>query len=91
VGEATGNPALAELMQYIAVMMRQATWQRFSDRSRRKPGRPETNLHDHREILSAIERGDAEGARTAVLEHLADVESMTLVVAREAASTDEEA
>jgi GntR family transcriptional regulator, transcriptional repressor for pyruvate dehydrogenase complex len=89
VAEATGNPALAGLMQYIAAIMRQNTWQSFSDRSRRKPGRPEKNVHDHQSILEAIEHGDGQGARKAVLQHLADVESMTLVVAQEPAPRDE--
>jgi DNA-binding FadR family transcriptional regulator len=81
VGEATGNPALADLMHHIAGIMRHPTWQHFTDRSRRKPGRPEKNLVDHRAILDAIERGDGSAAREAVLQHLADVQSSVLAEA----------
>jgi GntR family transcriptional repressor for pyruvate dehydrogenase complex len=42
------------------------------------PGRPRRSHEDHRRVLAAIGRRDAEGAHRAMLEHLAAVESLVL-------------
>ncbi len=87
LGEASSNPAVAGVVQYIAGIMHHATWQQFTDRSRRKAGRPARNLSDHRAILLAIENRDAPAARAAVLRHLADVEASVLI---EASSSEQQ-
>jgi len=76
VADCTHNPVLHGLSEQFVVVMRQATWQTFTDHSRRTPGRPAKNLEDHRAIAAAIERGDPEAARRAMEAHLADVEAM---------------
>jgi GntR family transcriptional repressor for pyruvate dehydrogenase complex len=82
VGTVSRNPVLVMLMQQLAAIMREPMWQRFTDRSRQKTGRPERNLEQHRMIFDAIARGDAEAARAAMLSHIADVEASVLAEAQ---------
>src|SRR6266508_3911845 len=81
IAEASHNTVLEVLMNQIAGMMRQHTWQEFTDRSRHKPGRPQLNVEHHRAIGDAIDAKNPTHARKAMNAHLADVEQSVLVEA----------
>ncbi len=83
VAAASHNPVLELLIEQITVILRQPTWQAFTDRSRNKPGRTLVNVGHHQAILEAIVRGDPGLARAAMTAHVADVEASALVEAGE--------
>lgn len=76
VAEASHNLVLKVVTEQLAEIMRQRTWQDFTDLSRHTPGRPELNLRHHRAIYEAIRNNAPDQARGAMLEHPTDVEAM---------------
>lgn len=78
VAEASHNAVLLLLMRELVTIMRQGTWQEFTNRSRARHGRTQRNLEDHRAILGHIEASNPQGAREAILNHLSDVEQTVL-------------
>lgn len=81
IAEASHNMVLRLVADQLAGIMRQGTWQEFTDRSRHKAGRPRLNLEHHRAIYEAIRDQQPERARGAMLEHLENVELSVLAEA----------
>jgi GntR family transcriptional repressor for pyruvate dehydrogenase complex len=75
---ASHNPVLLTLVERVVEIMREATWRELKKRARTRPGRAAHYLEQHRAILIAVERLDANGARRAMLEHLDAVEGALL-------------
>ncbi len=68
------NPVLADCMHSLADRMHKRFWHDMKEESLSVQGRPEKYMVEHREIFEAIERGDPEAAREAMLKHLEAVE-----------------
>jgi len=73
MASATHNSALVKVVSAVEDILR-----RSRDKSLQEPGRPERSLASHREILSMIHKGDADGARRAMEYHLTTVEPENL-------------
>jgi len=73
IGVAAHNRAITRIAHAIMDLLTQSR-----EESLNTPGRPTRSHEDHRRVLTAIERRDAESARRAMLEHLAAVESLVL-------------
>ena len=69
MASATHNSALVKVVSAVEDILR-----RSRDQSLQEPGRPQRSLDSHREILSMIHHGDADGARRAMEYHLTTVE-----------------
>lgn len=78
VASACRNPVLMLLYDRIAEIMRQDIWLDLRRRSRKSEGIPERYMHQHRETLAAIERGDAAAAARSVDAHISTVEERLL-------------
>ena len=78
VASACRNPVLMLLYDRIAEIMRQDIWLDLRRRSRKSEGTPEQYMHQHRETLAAIERGDAAAAARSVDAHISTVEARLL-------------
>jgi GntR family transcriptional repressor for pyruvate dehydrogenase complex len=76
IGQAAHNRAITRI---VAALMDLLTQTR--EESLQTPGRPQRSHQDHRRVLAAIQAGDDEGARQAMLAHLIAVEA--LVAGRE--------
>jgi GntR family transcriptional repressor for pyruvate dehydrogenase complex len=81
IAEASHNTVLELLMRQLAGIMRQHTWQEFTDRSRQKPGRPRLNVEHHKAIVDAIDAKEPLRARETMNAHLSDVEESVLIEA----------
>ncbi len=79
IGAAAHNRAITRIAYAIMDLLTQSR-----EDSLNMPGRPTRSHEDHRRVLAAIERRDADGARHAMLEHIEAVE--TLVLGPESAS-----
>ncbi len=75
VAAASQNPVLLALVERVVEIMRQGTWRTLKHRSRARPGGAERYLEQHRAILVAIERFDANGAARAMRHHLDAIEA----------------
>ena len=69
LAQATQNWALVKVVSTISDILRQSR-----DLSLQTPGRPERSLTSHGHILDMVQRGDAEGARSAMHYHISEVE-----------------
>ena len=69
MAQATQNWALVKVISTISDILRQSR-----DQALHTPGRPQRSLASHRQILDTIQRGDPEGARSAMEHHLLEVE-----------------
>lgn len=72
IAEAAHNRVLLRVMNAISDLYRKTLEDR-RERALRVPGRPETTLEEHREILKAIRAGDPERASAAMWRHLENV------------------
>jgi GntR family transcriptional repressor for pyruvate dehydrogenase complex len=73
IGAAAHNRAITRIMHAIMDLLTQSR-----EDSLNTPGRPTRSHEDHRRVLAAIARHDAEGARQAMLEHIEAVEALVL-------------
>src|SRR5213594_1043346 len=73
IGAAAHNRAITRIAHGIMDLLTQSR-----EDSLNTPGRPTRSHEDHRRILAAIGRRDADGARAAMLEHLRAVEGLVL-------------
>jgi GntR family transcriptional repressor for pyruvate dehydrogenase complex len=73
IGAASHNRAITRIAHAIMDLLAQSR-----EDSLNTPGRPTRSHEDHRRVLSAIAARDADGARRAMLEHLAAVEALVL-------------
>ena len=80
IGAAAHNRAITRMAHAIMDLLTQSR-----EESLNTPGRPTRSHEDHRRVLGAIGRRDAEGARKAMLDHIEAVEG--LVFGAEGAST----
>ena len=85
MASATHNSALVKVVSAVEDILR-----RSRDQSLQEPGRPQRSLDSHREILSKIHNGDAEGARRAMEYHLTTVEPENLTSAQPSAFSIQE-
>jgi GntR family transcriptional repressor for pyruvate dehydrogenase complex len=76
IGAAAHNRAITRIMHAIMDLLTQSR-----EDSLNTPGRPTRSHEDHRRVLGAIARRDAEGARQAMLEHIEAVEALVLQAA----------
>jgi GntR family transcriptional repressor for pyruvate dehydrogenase complex len=74
VAGATHNPVLLLLVERLVEIMRRRPWADLKHRSREDPAGIARDLRQHRAVLAAIERGEAEAAGRAMRAHLAAVE-----------------
>lgn len=65
IAEATRNQSIVRLMEQMHDLLSESR-----DEALQSPDRSRTSLAAHREILEALRRHDAEGARSAMTEHL---------------------
>ena len=73
IGAAAHNRAITRIAHAIMDLLTQSR-----EDSLNMPGRPTRSHEDHRRVLAAIARRDADGAREAMLEHIGAVESLVL-------------
>ena len=73
LASAAHNSALVKVVSAVEDIL-----QRSRDRSLQEPGRPRRSLDSHRQMLQAIETGDADEARRAMEHHLTAVEPASL-------------
>ena len=73
IGAAAHNRAITRIASAIIDLLAQSR-----EESLNTPGRPDRSHQDHRRVLQAIARRDADGARTAMLDHLVAVEGLVL-------------
>ena len=85
MASATHNSALVKVVSAVEDILR-----RSRDQSLQEPGRPQRSLASHREILSMIQTGDAEGARRAMEYHLTAVEPENVSSAQQSAFSSQE-
>ena len=71
IGAAAHNRAITRIAHAIMDLLSQSR-----EESLNTPGRPTRSHDDHRRVLAAISRHDAEAARKAMLEHLEAVEAL---------------
>ncbi len=69
LAEATGNQVIVKMVEAMVEVLYASR-----ERSIQTEDRAHASLRGHRKVLEAITRRDAEGAYTAMLEHLGDVE-----------------
>ena len=73
IGAAAHNRAITRIAHGIMDLLTQSR-----EDSLNTPGRPTRSHEDHRRILAAIGRRDADGARAAMLEHIGAVEGLVV-------------
>jgi len=73
IGTAAHNRAITRIAHGIMDLLTQSR-----EDSLNTPGRPTRSHEDHRRILAAIGRRDADGARAAMLEHIGAVEGLVV-------------
>jgi GntR family transcriptional regulator, transcriptional repressor for pyruvate dehydrogenase complex len=73
IGTAAHNRAITRIAHGIMDLLTQSR-----EDSLNTPGRPNRSHEDHRRILAAIGRRDADGARAAMLEHIGAVEALVV-------------
>ncbi len=73
VAMASGNSVVLRVLDIVMDLLRDTR-----ERSLQVEGRPQKSLAGHRRILAAIKRHDAEGAKTAMRQHIEDVEQIVL-------------
>ena len=73
IGAAAHNRAITRLTHAIMDLLTQSR-----EESLNTPGRPTRSHEDHRRVLAAISRRDAEAARRAMLDHIEAVEALVL-------------
>jgi GntR family transcriptional regulator, transcriptional repressor for pyruvate dehydrogenase complex len=73
IGAAAHNRAITRIAHAIMDLLTQSR-----EESLNTPGRPTRSHQDHRQVLAAITRRDAEGARKAMLDHIEAVEGLVL-------------
>jgi len=73
IGAAAHNRAITRIAHAIMDVLTQSREDSLST-----PGRPTRSHEDHRRIVAAIGRHDAEAARRAMLEHIEAVEALVL-------------
>ena len=73
IGAAAHNRAINRIAHAIMDLLTQSR-----EDSLNTPGRPTRSHEDHRRVLAAIARRDADGARAAMLEHIGAVEKLVL-------------
>jgi GntR family transcriptional regulator, transcriptional repressor for pyruvate dehydrogenase complex len=71
IGAAAHNRAITRITHAIMDLLTQSR-----EESLNTPGRPTRSHEDHRRVLAAISRRDAEGARKAMLDHIEAVEGL---------------
>ncbi|BAS26105.1 FadR/GntR family transcriptional regulator [Limnochorda pilosa] len=91
VARATGNPLFQSLTEAVLERMTHPLWTRLKGRTYEHPGRARLYLEQHRELLEAIRRGDAQAAEAAMHTHLRQVEGDLLQDPEEAARVRPEA
>jgi GntR family transcriptional repressor for pyruvate dehydrogenase complex len=70
---ASGNSVVLKVLDVVMDMLRETR-----ARSLQTEGRPQKSFAGHRRILGAIKRRDAQGAETAMRQHIEEVEKMVL-------------
>jgi GntR family transcriptional repressor for pyruvate dehydrogenase complex len=65
---AARNEVILKVLDVLMDLLREGR-----ERSLQVAGRPQRSLEGHRRVLAAVERGDAEGARAAMDEHLEEI------------------
>ena len=73
IGAAAHNRAITRITHAIMDLLTQSR-----EESLNTPGRPTRSHEDHRRILDAVHRRDAEAARRAMLEHIEAVEELVV-------------
>ena len=73
IGAAAHNRAITRIVHAIMDLLAQSREDALAT-----PGRPERSHQDHRRILHAVARRDADGARQAMVDHLIAVEGLVL-------------
>ena len=73
IGAAAHNRAITRIAHAIMDLLTQSR-----EESLNIPGRPTRSHEDHRRVLAAIGRRDADGARKAMLEHIEAVEGLVV-------------
>jgi GntR family transcriptional repressor for pyruvate dehydrogenase complex len=73
IGAAAHNRAITRIAHAIMDLLTQSR-----EESLNIPGRPTRSHEDHRRVLAAIGRRDADGARKAMLEHIEAVEALVV-------------
>ena len=73
IGAAAHNRAITRIAHAIMDLLTQSR-----EESLNMPGRPTRSHEDHRRVLAAIARRDAEGARKAMQDHIEAVEGLVL-------------
>lgn len=71
IAMAAGNSVVLKVLDVIMDLLRETR-----TRSLQREGRPQKSIAGHRRILAAIKRHDAEGAETAMRQHLRDIEQI---------------
>jgi len=71
IGTAAHNRAITRIAHAVMDLLTQSR-----EESLNTPGRPTRSHEDHRRVLAAIHRRDAEAARAAMLEHIEAVEQL---------------
>ena len=85
MASATHNSALVKVVSAVEDILR-----RSRDQSLQEPGRPQRSLASHREILSMIQTGNAEGARRAMEYHLTAVEPENVSIVQQSSLSIQE-
>lgn len=73
IAMASGNSVVLKVLDVVMDMLRETR-----ARSLQTEGRPQKSFAGHRRILGAIKRRDAQGAETAMRQHIEEVEKMVL-------------
>lgn len=79
VARATGNPLLVAIFSALASVRGRAPWQRQHDEMFRRARKQVYASHQsemHMNVVDAIERGDPEGARRAMSDHLNTIRAL---------------
>lgn len=73
IAQASGNSVVLRVLDVVMDMLRETR-----ARSLQTEGRPLKSLGGHKRILAAIKKRDAQGAESAMRQHLTDVQSIVL-------------
>ena len=73
LAQASGNTYLIEIMKYLIGVMQKRLWQKYIMKNISIPGNKVRYVHNHRNILEAIESRDPQQARRMMTEHLQGV------------------